>query len=134
MTFFAKLKPLSSILFTDEYKRIAKLDYDSDDQLAQQQIAFLTFYREHQGRWARFAGGSKGFVYALDSDEVVIVSEEWFSDTVKPKPEPPTGRVVYLNEYCGALGPTTYRTPAQAEKNRLRTTDSRVVKFNEEIT
>ena len=133
MTFFAKLKPLDSIMFTAEYRRIATLDYDDDDQLAEQQIALLQFFREHQGRWARYHGSSNGFVYASDSDAVVIVSEEWFSDIANPRTEL-TGRTVYLNEYGDRLGPTTYLTPEHAERNRLRTTDSRVVKFNEEIT
>lgn len=74
--FFARLAPFCEIAFSDENKRLAMIDYDNDRQLIEQQLAFLTFYRDNACLWARFRVETNGYVYAVDSDEVVIVSEE----------------------------------------------------------
>lgn len=78
--FFGRLRPFSDIAFSNEHKRLARLDYSSDAQLCGQQIAFLVFYRENGGRWARFKREANGHIYAVDSADVVIVSEEWFEE------------------------------------------------------
>lgn len=78
--FFGRLVPFREIAFTPEHKRLSLLDYDSDQQLIEQQCAFMEFYRDNAGRWARFQVESNGYVYALDSEEVVVVSPEWIRD------------------------------------------------------
>ena len=78
--FFARLAPFCEIAFSDEHKRLALIDYDSDRQLIEQQHAFLTFYRDNAGRWSRFRVETNGYIYAVDSDDVVIVSEAWLRD------------------------------------------------------
>jgi len=80
--FFAKLKPFHIIAFTEEYKRLALIDYESDEHLLQQQYDFLSFYRENVGRWALFRTETNGYTYALDSDCTVIVSLEWLENVV----------------------------------------------------
>ncbi len=91
--FFARLRPLRDILCGDEHNRLARIDYDDDEQLASQQIDLLTFWRSNQHHWARFHKcESNGHIYAVDSesDAVVVVSPEWLIDPVfagMPLPE-----------------------------------------------
>lgn len=78
--FFAKLVPFTSIVGTSTYNFLTLIDYDDDRQCIEQQIALLNFWRKHSGQWARFTTGTNGHIYAVDADEVVIVSEEWLLD------------------------------------------------------
>lgn len=78
--FFARLVPFCTIAFSDEHQRLSMLDCDSDRQLIDQQHAFLSFYRDNAERWARFYRETNGYIYAADSEDVVIVAEEWLRD------------------------------------------------------
>lgn len=80
LVFFARLVPFREIVFSNEHKRLALLDYENSKDLIEQQISFLTFYRDNAGKWARFYTDTNGYIYAVDSDDVVIVSNAWLRD------------------------------------------------------
>lgn len=78
--FFARLKPFREIDFTGEYRRLAMLDFDDARQLIDQQCAFLEFYRGSSSGWVRLSSEKNGYIYAVDSTEIVIVSDEWIEE------------------------------------------------------